>query len=361
MNELLPHSRISARWIVSARDDLTWFIGPVLLCYALVAVYVTRALPFVPILAALLLLDASHIFATFTRTYFDREERTVRWRLLAGVLVFLVIGPLVVFAGGYIPYFFLATVWALYHQLKQHYGFAVIYKIKNGDTEEVDNFLDRAFLLANFLGPLFVFVTRRSGFLARADGRLKLLAGYAGYALLVVMAVVSLVWLIRQVVRFSRGGLIDLPKYLLFVAVVPLMWVVMLSPFPYKLPMVVLMMLPMHTLQYHRLVWFHNRKYSSPTATRTRHGLAVIVNRRLITYAAVVIGYAVVFNLSRRGVIAAFGESSIITQTVLALSIGPLLAHFYLDSVIWRVRRNPEVGRALNVNGPVDISEAATV
>jgi len=66
-------------------------------------------------------------------------------------------------------------------------------------------------------------------------------------------------------------------------------------------------------------------------------------------------------NLSRRGVIAAFGDSSIITQAILALSIGPLLAHFYFDSVIWRVLRNPEVGRALNLNGTVDIGEAATV
>jgi len=56
---------------------------------------------------------------------------------------------------------------------------------------------------------------RRSGFLARADGRLKILADYAGYALLVVMAVVLSVWLIRQVVRYSGGGPIDLPKYLL--------------------------------------------------------------------------------------------------------------------------------------------------
>jgi hypothetical protein len=62
----------------------------------------------------------------------------------------------------------------------------------------------------------------------------------------------------------------------------------------------------------------------------------------------------------RRDEIHAFGESSIITKAILAFSIGPLLAHFFLDSVFWRVRRNPEVGRALNVNGPVGVSEAAT-
>jgi len=66
--------------------------------------------------------------------------------------------------------FSFATVWALYHQTETHYGFAVIYKIKNEILRKWTNFLDRAFLLANFLGPLFVFVTRRSGFLARAAG-----------------------------------------------------------------------------------------------------------------------------------------------------------------------------------------------
>lgn len=93
-------SHVSMRWIISARDDLVWFIGSVLSSYALYAFYVSGILPLVPMVAAwAILLDAPHLFGTFSRTYFDREERQSRQRLLLGSLLFFLVGPVMVVAG----------------------------------------------------------------------------------------------------------------------------------------------------------------------------------------------------------------------------------------------------------------------
>ena len=74
---------VSARWIIGARDDLVWFIGSVVSSYALFALYVGGVVPLVPMVAAwAILIDAPHVFGTFSRTYFDREERRSRGRLL---------------------------------------------------------------------------------------------------------------------------------------------------------------------------------------------------------------------------------------------------------------------------------------
>src|SRR5437764_14370694 len=74
---------ISLRWIISPREDLVWFIGSVVTSYALFALYVARLVPLVPMVVAwAVLVDAPHVFATFSRTYFDREERRPRCRLL---------------------------------------------------------------------------------------------------------------------------------------------------------------------------------------------------------------------------------------------------------------------------------------
>src|SRR6266567_6995111 len=90
---------ISLRWIISARDDLVWFIGSVGSSYALLALYVTGIVPLVPMVALwAILIDAPHVFGTFSRTYFDRTERRNRSRLLWGSLVFFAIGPLMVLA-----------------------------------------------------------------------------------------------------------------------------------------------------------------------------------------------------------------------------------------------------------------------
>src|SRR5215211_4317730 len=91
---------LSLRWIISGREDLVWFIGSVASSYALFALYVSGLLPLVPMIAAwAILIDAPHVFGTFSRTYFDRAERRSRARLLWGSLLFFAVGPIFVLAG----------------------------------------------------------------------------------------------------------------------------------------------------------------------------------------------------------------------------------------------------------------------
>src|ERR1700704_5538598 len=91
---------ISLRWIISARDDLVWFIGSVISSYALLFLYVKGLVPLIPMMGLwAILIDAPHVFPTFSRTYFDRTERTTRRRLLWGSLLFFALGPLLVLAG----------------------------------------------------------------------------------------------------------------------------------------------------------------------------------------------------------------------------------------------------------------------
>src|ERR1044072_4226631 len=85
-------SAISLRWIISARDDAIWFIGSVVFGYLLLILYVWGIVPLLPMVAAwAILIDAPHVFGTFSRTYFDRTERRNRARLLWGSLPFFAI------------------------------------------------------------------------------------------------------------------------------------------------------------------------------------------------------------------------------------------------------------------------------
>ena len=92
--------------------------------------------------------DGTHIFATASRTYFDPEARARDRNLLYGsLLVFFSLGPLMVLAGQKGLLALLVGVWAYYHVIRQHYGFLVLYKVKNRDLLPLDNTLDRLFLL----------------------------------------------------------------------------------------------------------------------------------------------------------------------------------------------------------------------
>ncbi|MDQ3820597.1 MAG: hypothetical protein M3362_23340, partial [Acidobacteriota bacterium] len=318
--------------------------------YALFALYITGALPLVPMVAAwAVLIDAPHVFATFSRTYFDRTERRARRRLLLGSLVFFVVGPVMVLAGAGLVFFFLAALWAYYHLVKQHYGFMVLKK--NNDLARADNFLDRGFLLMAFTYPFVAFIARDPDAMRRVPAQLQSGINVLETALLIATAAFAIGWLARQIQRALQGQPLNVPKYLLLAAAIPMHWVVLLTPMPNKTIAIVAILTIYHNLQYHRLIWFHNKKYTSGDDCKERYGAAELISRRLLYYIAFGILFGLWYQLPRQFV----GRSTdptalpIAAQLLSAFFWGYAFIHYYLDSKIWRVRRDPSVGRALRM------------
>ena len=356
-----PQTRaISLRWIISGRDDLVWFIGSVATSYALLAVYVTGILPLVP-MAALwaILIDAPHVFGTFSRTYFDRAERQSRGRLLWGSLLFFAVGPLMVMIGAGFLFFFVAALWAYYHLVKQHYGFMVLYKKKNNDLARIDNALDRLLLLFAFNYPFAAFIAQDPEAMARVPVALR--GGVNGVALLLLVGTIGLavIWLARQIQRAVVGEPLNVPKYLLLAAAIPMHWIVLLTPMPHKPIAIVAILTIYHNFQYHRLIWFHNKKYKSADAkvSRTKYGAAELISRKLLFYVGFGILFGIIYQgprqflgyLNFKNSAAGITDVSFVTQLAISFLWGYAFIHYYLDSKIWRVRRDPNVGKALNM------------
>jgi hypothetical protein len=332
-----------------------------------------------------ILIDAPHVFGTFSRTYFDRTERRNRGRLLWGSLLFFAVGPIMVLAGAGLVFFFIAALWAYYHLVKQHYGFMVLYKKKNNDLAAIDNALDRLLLLFAFNYPFVAFIVSDPEAMARVPATLQ--AGVNGLAkmLLAGTIVLAIAWLGRQVQRAITGEPLNVPKYLLLAAAIPMHWIVLLTPMPHKPIALVAILTIYHNLQYHRLIWFHNRKYlggagvSAATASagisgisptgregvsgkrvelRTKYGAAEFISRRLLYYIAFGVLFGLIYqgprqilgymSLKRGGGLA--GAQSFATQLGISFLWGYAFIHYYLDSRIWRVRRDPSVGEALRMN-----------
>jgi len=337
-------SAISLRWIIGARDDMIWFIGSVVSSYALLVLYVSGILPLLPMVALwAILIDAPHVFGTFSRTYFDRTERKNRARLLWGSLLFFAIGPVMVLAGAGFVFLFVAALWAYYHLVKQHYGFMVLYKKKNGDLARVDNVLDRLLLLFAFNYPFVEFIARDPEAMARVPAVLR--GGVSGLSklLLVITILLFVVWVGRQVQRAVIGEPLNVPKYLLLAAAIPMHWIVLLTPMPHKPIAIVAILTIYHNLQYHRLIWFHNQKYKS----REQYGAAELISRRLVYYIAFGIIFGVIYQGPRQ-LLSNLGHS-LAVQLGISFLWGYAFIHYYLDSKIWRVRRDPSVSKALNI------------
>jgi len=343
-------SAISLRWIISARDDMVWFIGSVVSSYLLLFLYVRGIVPLIPMVAFwAILIDAPHVFGTFSRTYFDRTERHNRARLLWGSLLFFAIGPVLVLAGFGFVFLFVAALWAYYHLVKQHYGFMVLYKKKNGDLARVDNVLDRAFLLFAFNYPFVEFIARDPEAMKRVPALLR--GGVNGFAKLLLAGTILsfIIWLGRQVHRAIAGEPLNVPKYLLLAAAIPMHWIVLLTPMPHKPIAIVAILTIYHNFQYHRLIWFHNQKY---TNAREKYGAAELISRKLPFYIAFGILFGIIYQGPRQ-ILGYFGLQSAAPSLTVQLGIsilwGYAFIHYYLDSKIWRVRRDPSVSKALKI------------
>lgn len=329
------------KWIVSPRDDLIYFIGSAALGFAFWGATIA-GVP-VPLLwwTWAVLFDAPHLFATATRTYLDAEMRSERPALLWGSLAWFPVGPLAVWAGAAPVFFAFAYVWAYVHLVKQHYGFMVLYKRRNGERDPLGDRIDAAFIHVALYAPYV------AGILANRETARVLPAGAAAAAPIVIPAAVALTaaatvaYVADQAIRARRAAP-NPPKWLLLAAACGLHWTVLATP---SMPLlaVVMTLTIFHNVQYHRIIWHHNRRYAAPGA-EARHGAwCARLARSLAAYAAVGVAFAVVYRFPR------WYNLHIAPQEawIEAAFWGFAFVHYWLDGRIWRVRRDPRLARGV--------------
>ncbi|HXG65818.1 MAG TPA: hypothetical protein VNO70_11990 [Blastocatellia bacterium] len=357
---------IAQKWIINRRDDLLWFIGSVAASYALLVAYLGLGVPVMFLVWVWALgFDGPHVFATVSRTYADSEERRNRARLLYGSLLLFLLGPTMVLAGranllgtdAWGPLFFLfASLWAYYHLVKQHYGFMILYKKKNDDLAEIDNLIDRAFLLLGMTYPLLHFM----GNSAAAAGRVPFSTqtGFFWWLQTLVLSgfVVTLILFVaRQAQRLYLRLPINAPKLLLLAAALPMHWIVLrlLEPKPEGAIASVAMLTIYHNLQYHRIVWFHNEnKYRRAGAPS--YGAATFISKTMWRYIGLALLFGALYHIPHYTIVAPGG-------LVMAFIWGGAFTHYYLDSKIWRVRRDAQLNHNLRMAQPQKAGDEAAV
>jgi len=325
------------RWIISRRDDLIWFVGTALVGY--LALALLSAGVSLSLLATVWLLgvDGPHVTGTVTRTYFDKQERHRLGWLLWTLVPLLFIGPLAVNLGQGALFFLFAVCWQHYHITKQHVGFVMLWKAKNKERDAAEMRLDRWFLLASGVIPLGLFVVKT-----------RLPAGTVVNALttaaIMVFAIFAAIYVAYQIRKWRAAKPMNLPKLLLLAGLVPLQWLAFgyAARFgPDGIMRAGIALGLFHSLQYHRLMWFHNKnRYQTPDA-RAKHGFAAVLAQRFGYYFAMAAGLYLVADI--------LPQTIFPWQWLPASLWGIAFMHYLLDSKIWRVRGDKELAAALHL------------
>lgn len=323
------------RWIISKRDDLTWFIGSAVVSYVAFGLMAAGFPILLIYLIWLIGVDGPHVIATVTRTYFDKQERHRLGWFLWIIVPLMLAGPVMVWIGQASLFYLFAVCWQHYHIIKQHYGFIMLWKAKNKDRDPVDLKLDRWFLLISTILPLALFVvkTRLTGLEWISPAALAMYLAFAG------------VYAIHQVQKLRAGLPMNAPKLLLLAVLVPLQWLIFahaatLGPDGIMRAGITLGLF--HSFQYHRLLWFHNKnRYAVPEGWQ-KYGLAAFFAKDFGIYLFTAIGLHIVL--------------SVLPQTmnpgvewIKAAIWGIPFTHYMLDSKIWKVKGNKDLAEALRL------------
>jgi hypothetical protein len=352
-------------WIINKKDDLIWFIGSVVTSYAFLAANLARGKFGLSVMIMTWIwalgFDGPHVFGTISRTYADNEERRKRAKLYYGTLSLFLLGPAMVLAGrmkllgteAWGPlFFFLASCWAYYHLVKQHYGFMILYKKKNNDLAEIDNLIDRAFILLGMTYPFVRFLTHSFA----AKERLGTMGFSAQsekvwwFETLVFSAfIVSLILFAgRQAQRLYLKQPVNMPKLLLLAAALPMHWIVLrllepVQPAAAGALAAVATLTIYHNIQYHRIIWFHNQnKYTRPGAKN--YGAASVISKNVWSYIAFALIFGAAYHIPHYTLVEP-------DSFWMAFIWGGAFTHYYLDSKIWRVRRDAQLNENLRMAG----------
>ncbi|WP_291720898.1 hypothetical protein [Bernardetia sp.] len=336
-------SRFSMNWIVSSRYDGFFFIGSCVFTLGFLAIFLwAETLDLAPHGDSIILtyfvftaiFDHPHIFQTFSRTHADKEEFEERKHMHTwGLAAFIVVGLAITLMGFEKELIVFAAFFGSWHIIRQHSGFLKAYKGVNQDFEKIDEYLD----LGLFYSGMFVCFFRDYSDIKSPVVIYRELTANFPYLPPQITEVVWSVFIfflvlfvLRQGWRLYKRQPINVPKILFLVAALSTHYFVF---FLTALPFLVAESLETvyHNIQYQGFVMHYQRKRFShiKNVVLKWFGVAMIYG--------LVVGTIEIVGLMTNG----WAKLLFVPFTMI------VIYHYYIDGLIWKFGKNPELRKLL--------------
>jgi len=400
-------SMFKVNWVLGPRRDMIFLIGSVLLGWAIWGIYTVLGWNMLLVwFVWVIVLDTPHFYATYSRTYLDKEARKEMRPLLIGSLGVFLFGPAMI-ALTYFLYYsgvenyqlpwktifpIIVSLWAYWHVTRQHYGVLRLYHRKNAEWGTLDAKIDSWLLYGGLLIPLVALIVRHPDargriFLDNAVPWLPSMAegqSYLGYvadlrwehgvilATIVALVILLSVFFLRQVQRIVTGDKIALPKLMFLAAVLPLHIYICYSDqilLTGLLTFTVIITI-YHDIQYLAIVWYYNQNRYKPHEDKEaprKFGIAASLSKNpalwigfgILCFAIPVWGLgcaigrmderlAMCYNGPDWGQQLILGDTTWIAFFVI-LTFGFQMHHYVLDQYIWRPSKSKKLREDMKI------------
>lgn len=339
-------------WLFGARIDLSVFLGSALLSFVLLGVgsffgVLHTDSPQWIWVPAVLLIDIAHVWSTIFRVYLDADERKRRPWLYWGT-------PILVYGVGFILYS-LGSMWfwttaayfAVYHFVRQQYGWVALYRHRGQESESVDRLLDTVTIYAVTIYPLLYWHANlpQEYWWFVANDFFVSIPRWVDTIFAPLYWFITGSYLVRAVYRWTVLGLKN-PGKDIVVITTALCWylgiVYLNSDYAFTVTNVIIHGVPYIALVY----WFGRRRVTDGHGG----GIRLLVSGPLVFILVLVcLAYGEELLWDRliwheRAWL--FGDGWTwgrgLESALVPLLAVPQLTHYFLDGFIWRGRSNPE-------------------
>jgi hypothetical protein len=358
-------------WLASAKWDSLFILAPAFITSALVICFRpffenSSNLPLWAWVVLVMMVDVAHVYATLFRTYLDKEAVKKNKSLLIAIpLACWAVGALLysMSKGGDGNLFWRALAYlAVFHFIRQQYGFMALYSRKDSDTAHKFKFLDGACLYLATIYPILYWHThlpRNFNWFVAGDFATTLpeIASHAG---LCIYLVVAASYIVKEIWLYAKQKSFNIPRNLLIAGTALSWWVGIVSinsDMAFTLTNVV-----SHGIPYMALVWLYHSSKSSHNVNESNQKPS-LVGQIFLSYVPAFVMFLVLLAFLEEGLwdgfiwrehlafFGPFGALPAINDPAILSILIPFLAlpqsvHYVLDGFIWRVKERDNVWSA---------------
>lgn len=293
-------------------------------------------------------IDVAHVYSTLFRTYFDKEQRHRYHNHLLYIPLFSWMAGVFAYTVSASFFWTILTYLAVFHFIRQQYGFMVLYGRKELDLPPWCRWVDHAAIYLATIYPIASWhsnLPRRFYWLIEGDfitGLPHWIATLTGWCFLITLCV----YYSKEVHLFRKYNYCNIPRNLLLGGTA-LSWYVGIVALNADLPFTVTNVIA-HGVPYMALVWLYGRRSSEPTESFSFLYRAYSIPLLLLMVFAFAyfeegLWDALIWR-DHQELFALFNWlPKLEHKESLALAV-PLLAvpqatHYLLDAFIWRVKK----------------------
>ncbi|HEX8845303.1 MAG TPA: hypothetical protein VF791_11695 [Pyrinomonadaceae bacterium] len=335
-------------WLFSAPVDLGVFLGSAVV--SLLALWIgaragvlDEGTPEWTWIPAVLLIDVAHVWSTAFRVYFDGEELRRRAWLYALVPVIGYAIGVALYSEGEIVFWRALAYLAVFHFIRQQYGWVMLYRARLGERDRLGRILDTATIYLATLYPLIYWHTH----LPRAFWWF-LANDFAALPSVIERILRPIYWTVlglyacRSVSRWLVKGEVN-PGKDIVVLTTAVCWYVGIiaynSDYAFTVTNVII-----HGVPYLALVYWYARtrrvSASAPYRRLARGPITFLLTLWLIAYVEELLWDRGVWH-ERAWLFGGSWDVGTLKVLLVPLLALPQLTHYVLDGFIWRRKSNP--------------------